>query len=361
MQKSFSRQTIVSKRGARFSLPDILKKYNAESFFLVRDGSFDCLPMKEVIEKTKLPFSVFSGFASNPLREQIDAGISAFNSVKSGAIVAVGGGSAIDTAKCIRLYSGAKNTPLIAIPTTAGTGSESTRFAVIYENGKKLSVEDDSILPDCALLDPDMLSSLPPFQKKCTMLDAFCQSVESFFSVNSTEYSRSLSLSALVDINGNYEKYLESDPTAGEIMMSAANRAGQAINIAKTTAAHAMSYKLSSLYSLPHGYAAALCLPGVWRYMLDNADKCIDSRGESYLKTVFSSLTAALGQNSDYDCLVYIEKLLASLNMTAPVLKSESDLEILVSSVNPERLRNNPVFLSHDALLSIYKNVFSHK
>ena len=159
---------------------------------------------------------VFGGFSPNPLYEQVLDGIHIFNGNHCDAIVAAGGGSALDVAKCIKLYchtvalhdeaQALSNTPsefnfllqeksdtgipLFAIPTTAGTGSESTRHAVIYYQGVKQSISHPSIVPDVAILEPSLLKSLPLYQKKCTMMDALCQAIESTWSVNSTDESK---------------------------------------------------------------------------------------------------------------------------------------------------------------------------
>jgi alcohol dehydrogenase class IV len=133
--------------------------------------------------------------------------------------------------------------------------------------------------------------------------------------------------------------------------MEASNLAGRAINITATTAAHAMSYKITSLYKLPHGHAVALCLPEVWSYMLGHTDDCIDSRGEEYLKDIFNQIAAII----DLD---YFKSMLEKLEMNYPkAINKDSELDILVQSVNPVRLKNNPVFLSTDVLKYMYERI----
>ena len=211
---------------------------------------------------------VFHDFTPNPKYEEVVDGVKVFNENICDTIVAVGGGSAIDVAKCIKLFSNMDSKgnylkqqispngiKLIAIPTTAGTGSESTRYAVIYYNGEKQSVTHDSCIPSAVVFNPYFLFSLPDYQKKATMLDALCHATESFWSVNSTKESIEFATQAITIILANYKGYFINEIQACKQMLMAANLAGKAINITQTTAGHAMSYKLTSLYGIAHGHA----------------------------------------------------------------------------------------------------------
>lgn len=329
-------------------------------FLLVHGKSFDGLGISSFFDT--LPHAEFSGFSPNPLYEQVVEGVKAFNENSCDMIVAVGGGSAIDVSKCIKLYCRMDSTvnylrqtpcdtgiPLIAIPTTAGTGSESTRHAVIYYNGVKQSISQPSIRPDVAVLEPSLLDTLPDYQRKCAMLDALCQAVESWWSMRVDNESMEYSRQAIELIRDNWREYIFNKiPQAAEAIMQAANYSGRAIDITTTTAPHAMSYKLSSLYGIPHGHAVALCMLPVWRYM----QKCIENRkdeGPSRLKTIFSKITI------DED---WFENLMKELEMLYPVSSSqEADIEKLASSVNPERLANNPVPLDCDIIKEIYRSI----
>lgn len=353
-------------------LTEELSRRGVKKLLLVCGRSFDRLPIKEVIEALPAETVRFSGFASNPLYEDVRKGVEVFRSEGCDSILAVGGGSAIDVAKCIKLYckmDPAQNyleqeysdtgVPLVAIPTTAGTGSESTRFAVIYYQGAKQSVAHESILPDHVVLEPAVLRDLPDYQKKCTMLDALCQAIESWWSVNSTPESMKYSRRAVTTIMGNWKSYIISheEDAAREIML-AANYAGRAINITQTTAPHAMSYKLTSLYGLPHGHAVAICLPEVWEYMLDHVDDCIDGRGIGYLLNTFADIARTLGCERPADAIAKIRELLAALDMNYPISKNrKQDLETLTQSVNPIRLKNNPVALDSVALRALYERI----
>ncbi len=359
-------------------LPQILKEVSCKKLFLVIDSSYPFLNIKDNIEALDMKKISFSDFTPNPLFEQVCNGIDLLKAEKCDTILAVGGGSTIDVAKCIKLAVLAKegndaiipplvNTlaacdgsklPFIAITTTAGTGSESTHNAVIYYEGTKQTVTNDSILPNYALLEPSVLKTLPLYQKKCTMMDALCQGIESWWSVNSTEESYEYSRKTIELIMQNWDSYIfENDSKAAEKIMLGANYSGCAINITATTAAHAMSYKITSLYNFPHGHAVACCLPFIWKYMVSNIENIIDPRGKVYLKEIFSRIATAMGCNSIEEAIIKFEEMMLKMELKQPVLNTLEELDILAKSVNPIRLKNNPIYLSEEVLRNLYADI----
>jgi len=359
-------------------LPAILKEVGCEKLFMVVDSSYPFLNIKDAIEALPVKERVmFSDFTPNPLYEQVCNGIELLKSSNCDTILAVGGGSAIDVAKCIKLAvlaeegnaaiipplvstrvacDGSK-LPFIAIPTTAGTGSESTHNAVMYYEGAKQTVTNDGVLPDYSILEPSVLKTLPLYQKKCTMMDALCQGIESWWSVNSTEESYEYSRKAIELIMVNWRKYIfDNDDEAAANIMLAANYGGRAINITATTAAHAMSYKITSLYKLPHGHAVAVCLPEIWEYMIEHMDKCIDKRGKEYLSGIFELISKAMGCENPKQAISFFRQMMQEMDMKNPVsVNRDEEIEILSSSVNPIRLKNNPILLDEKVLSSLYK------
>ena len=350
--------------------------------FLVCDSSFPFLNIKEDIENMGVPYVMYSDFTPNPLYEQVCKGIGLFQISKCDTIVAVGGGSAIDVAKCIKLAVLAKEgnaaiipplvrtrvacdgakLPFIAIPTTAGTGSESTHNAVMYYEGAKQTVTNDGVLPDYAVLEPTVLKTLPLYQKKCTMMDALCQGIESWWSVNSTEESYEYSRKTIELIMANWRKYIfENDDEAAKQIMLAANYGGRAINITQTTAAHAFSYKITSLYKLPHGHAVAVCLPEIWEYMIGHRDKCIDSRGQEYLSGIFVLISKAMGCENPEQAIAEFRQMMKEMDLKFPTaINRDEELEVLSTSVNPVRLKNNPVALDYQTILTIYSQIINY-
>ena len=356
-------------------MAEVLK--DSKKVFLVCDSSYPFLNIKEDIEGIGFPHVMFSEFTPNPRYEEVCKGIDLFQITKCDTLLAVGGGSAIDVAKCIKLAVLAKegnaaiipplvNTrvacdgtklPFIAIPTTAGTGSESTHNAVMYYEGSKQTVTNDGILPDVAILEPKVLKTLPLYQKKCTMLDALCQGIESWWSVNSTEESYEYSRKAIELIMANWRAYIfDNDEEAAANIMLGANYGGRAINITATTAAHAMSYKITSLYKFPHGHAVAVCLPEIWHYMLGHMYKCLDTRGEAYLTDIFSQIASAMGCSTPMEAIAKFREMLSDMEIQNPISENlPSDISLLTSSVNPIRLKNNPVELDEETICRLYE------
>ena len=141
-------------------------------------------------------------------------------------------------------------------------------------------------------------------------------------------------------------------------MLKAANIAGKAINITQTTAGHAMCYKLTTLYGIAHGHAAALCVSALMPYMINHTNDFVDIRGKSYLDKVFCDLSETMNCNTTDALCDKWNDIVSHLNLKALVCK-EKDYEILTSSINPTRLKNNPVRLSTDTINSLYHQILS--
>ncbi|MCR5150009.1 MAG: phosphonoacetaldehyde reductase [Clostridiales bacterium] len=332
-----------------------------KKIFLIHGGSYNSLPVKAYFEN--LPRVEFTAFSPNPKYEQIAEGVKLFNDSRCDLIVAVGGGSAIDVAKCVKLFCKMDENEnylsqkpfdtgvsLIAVPTTAGSGSEATKNAVIYYQGAKQSVAHPSLLPNAVLLEPSVLKFLPLYQKKCTMFDALCQAIESFWSANSTPESKELCKKAILLIKENRREYIEENTlAAAEKIMLASNLAGKAINITATTAPHAMGYKITTMYNLPHGHAVALCMSAVWEYILGNIDRCSDIRGKEYLNQMLSELPVTLDE---------FNALLQELQIEKPKSNDrEKDIDALVAAVNTAKLKTTPVEIDLPALRDFYSKI----
>lgn len=312
--------------------------------------------------------AVFSDFEPNPEFGSVMAGKKLFESLGCGALLAVGGGSAMDVAKGIKYYAGSCVTEpavlecrneieLIAVPTTAGTGSEATRFAVMYYEGEKRAAEHENLVPQFVILDASLLETLPGYQRASTAFDALCHATESLWSVKSTQQSRAYALEAIELFFANYRGYLDNDRAANEKMLACANLAGRAINISETTAAHAMSYKITKLKGLSHGHSAALCLPCVMRRIAANTEKTTDKRGGEFLNERLAELAAAFGCGSAGECAVLTEKMLIDCFGKVKISFSQQEIDLLASSVNIERLSNSPVEFDLAAVRAAYAEV----
>ena len=324
------------------------------------------------LDEITTPMIRFSDFQPNPLYESVVEGVKLLRDEDCDAIVAVGGGSALDVAKCIKAYcrmdgDGAdggflkqeiqdNGIPFLVMPTTAGTGSEATRYAVIYYDGKKQSVTSESFIPDTVLMDPDCLKTLPLYQKKATMCDALCHAIESFWSVNSTEESREYSKAAIQGVMEHMDGYLNNTEEGRKGMLLAANTAGKAINITQTTAGHAMCYKITSLFGCAHGHAAMLCDRVLYPWMTENTEKCIDPRGEEFLKQILDEIGNALGCENAKDGAKKLQEIFEKLEFDIPEA-TDKQYEELKTSVNPVRLKNHPVALNEETIDRLYHEI----
>ena len=356
------------------ALANIFDEQRITSMLVVADEYCLGFPISDKIREMDAESVWFSDFQPNPDIESVKKGIRVMLEEKCDAILAIGGGSAMDVAKAIKMFfeygldrelpvtdPTPNDMPLIAIPTTAGTGSEATRYAVVYKDGAKQSLTADWIIPGYVIMLPELLETLPDYQKKCTCMDALCHSVESFWSVNSTDESKEYSRKAMGMILDNIHPYLKGDTEAAKTMLRAANYAGKAINITQTTAGHAMSYKVTKLFGTPHGHAAAICVEKIWPYMLSHLDGCVDGRGEKYLARMFTELSALFtgDENASADLApAQFSSLMKELGLNAPKGITDKQLDILVTSVNPVRLKNNPVKLDESAIRYLYEQIF---
>lgn len=314
----------------------------------------------------------FSEFAQNPKLEDIEHGTELTRLFAPDAVVAIGGGSVIDMAKLINLLAAQQadcatiiegkapiqrsGKPLFALPTTAGTGSEMTHFAVAYIQHAKYSVAHPSMLPTMALIDPALTYRMPPKLTAVTGLDALCQAIESFWAVGATEESRRYAEEAISLILPSLSVAVTApNPEVREAMARGAMLAGKAINISKTTAPHALSYALTSHHGVPHGHAVALTLG---KCVLANAgakaEQIIHPEGERFHQLTMRRLLELFGVESAEQCDRSLRSLLTDIGLEATLaevgVNTPEDLVRLVSSVNTERLNNHPVKFSPEAL-----------
>lgn len=287
----------------------------------------------------------------------------AFLASDADCLLGWGGGSAIDLAKLSRcgptwiqnLTAGLPvdadrapdPRPMLAMPTTAGSGSEATPFAVVYRQEEKFSVAHPELLPHVAIVDPAWTYHLPPSLVAASGLDALCQSIESLWSVRSTVASRSEALHALQTVWRHLGISFESGTVESRDAMAwGAHCAGRAIGVSQTTAAHALSYALTARFGLAHGFAVALFMPALIKWNAETPDDQVsDPRGPEHLRQVMRQITDGLGASSHHDAADQFIDLLRRLE--APVRLRDvgldrRDVRWLAESVNAQRLQNNP-------------------
>lgn len=314
---------------------------------------------------------VFSDFNINPQIEDLRKGISVYEEGKYDLIIAIGGGSVVDMAKLISVFAHQENdiesylkadkiidnikTPLLAIPTTSGTGAETTAFAVLYNHKTKYSVASKTILPDYVFLSPKFSQTANPYLTACTGLDALCQAIESVWSVSSISESEEYAYRAIDIIWENLANAVNNnDIKAKTMMQEAAFLSGKAINITKTTAPHALSYAFTSYYNIPHGHAVALSLPYFIDFNYNILDSnCLDNRGSKSVKLRIDKILDILGTNPDMvtNSLVSFFKEI-NINIDIPSLIKDFNTDIIVNNVNTERLKNNPRKIDTDDIIN---------
>ena len=369
------KQIVLSGDDVKNKLDTVLSESGLKNVLLVCGHSISHLKWDGYFSSLKDRLGIrvhrFYDFEVNPSYEAVIRGVNELKSTGSGGIIAAGGGSAIDTAKCIKLFSDMditencldqkiipNNIPLYVIPTTAGSGSEATQFAVIYKEGKKRSVSDPSLIPSTVVHDPSVLKSLPHKQKAATLMDAVCHSIESMWSLLSTEENSGYAADALTLLWKNADRYLESDENTFEEVQYAAYMAGKAINISRTTAGHAMCYKITTTYGIPHGAAAALCVSELWKRMLEPSMECTDPKGISHISEILHRIASCMGKEEPTDAQKEFEKKVRECVIDIPHGLSDIEIDRLTRSVNAERMKNYPFRLTKEQIQDIYRSIF---
>ena len=288
------------------------------------------------LENARIAYEIFKDVVPDPPVEKIATGVKAMLEYKPDCIVAVGGGSAIDSSKSIRDFA-LKTEPygrcaLIAIPTTSGTGSEVTSFAVISDPQAKMKypLVSPDLTPDEAILDAELVRSVPPQITADTGMDVFTHALEAYVSTNNNEFSAALAEKA-IEIIGVFllRAYLDgNDMHARQKMHAASCLAGLAFNSASLGLNHGMAHQLGSNFHIPHGRANAMLLPHIIEF---NANINKHSRSQrEYLPAVkkYSTVANNLGLSS-YNKIMSVRSL---VNWTQFMLK-EMDIPLSISQM----------------------------
>lgn len=323
------------------NLQDLLKDVKKALVFT------DKFLFAKIKDKISCEFDVYDNFEVNPKEDQVKQAMSSHNINNYQAIIAFGGGSVIDFAKLYKHYN-QSSIKLIAIPTTAGTGSEATQFAVVYINGEKHSLDNSTILPNYAIVDSHFLQGSPKYLKASSAIDAYCQAIESYWSVQSTTESKAYAKEAIILAKENIINFVNSDnEICADSMAKASHLAGKAINISRTTAAHALSYKITSDYGIPHGHAVALSMADLFEANLNVDENTYqDNRGLDYVKTTMAEILAMIGVD---DFKQYWQGLAETIGLELSFEKLNIvNKQSIIKSVNQQRLKNNPKDITID-------------
>ena len=356
-----SYQIVRRGRGSIAKVPEITEKLGIRHPLIVGSGHLTGTLLKKVPALLTAP--VFSEYHPNPELQDALPAVEIFRREKCDGILSVGGGSAMDTAKAVKaiLHAGSTedaldgrypetmDTPHLAIPGTAGTGAEATQNAVVYLGTKKASLSHPALRPDGVILDAELLDTLPEYHKKSAALDALSQGIESWWSRSATEDSRVHAYLAVLGVLDNLKAYLAGDRHAAEEMMDASFQSGKAIQITRTTAAHAMSYMLTKRMGLAHGHACMLTLPVLWEMMQERED----------MQPVLQELSSIMRLGDIRMVPKLLKGIMYDLDMPVPPMPDTKKLDELASSVNTERLNNHPVAMTKDEIREAYRRAMT--
>lgn len=285
-------------------------------------------------------------------------------------IVAVGGGAVLDLAKAMRarfavVGEGAESklvfaddpinpVPLVAIPTTAGTGAETTQFAVVYVGMIKHSLDHAGLRPDWAVVDPALTASMGPRGSAASGMDALAQGIESIWSVASTAPSRTAAARAVrLALSCLESAVLEGRREARVGMSMAAHLSGIAINVTRTTACHAASYPMTARHGIPHGHAVALTLPAMLEFNAGvGPDDVLDPGGVDAARAKLAVVLDLLGVRDAAAGRRKLLELMTRLGLETSLGElGVTDLDpIVAEGFNPARAGNNPRRLTPDVL-----------
>ena len=267
------------------ALPPLLERLGIHTVLLVTDSTLRqagiTAPLEELLEKAGIRCAVFDGTRANPTVRNVEDAWALYQAEGCQGLIAFGGGSSMDCAKAVGARAAYPHKsmdqlkgllrvlrripPLVAIPTTAGTGSEVTLTAVITDSDKKhkYTMNDFTLIPRYAVLDPTVTYTLPPHLTASTGMDALTHAVEAYIGGSTTKETRRLALEAVRLIFANIETaYRDGDnPEARANMLQAAYRAGIAFSKSYVGYIHAVAHSLGGQYNIPHGLANAVLMP----------------------------------------------------------------------------------------------------
>lgn len=291
-----------------------IRTMNEKRFFIISDPFMVENKMinrvtDELLDKD---YKIYSDVVPDPPLESVAKGIATMRSYNPDCVIAIGGGSAIDTAKAVLFYSKIKNIKFVAIPTTSGTGSEVTSFSVITdkEKGIKYPLVSDEMLPHVAILDTQFVKSVPPHIVADTGMDVLVHAIEAYVSTASNDFSDAFAEKAIrLTWDYLYKSYSQPDNfEAKDKMHKASLMAGLAFNSASLGLNHAMAHNLGAKLKIPHGRVNAILLPRIIEFNSGvKSFNCTDIHpcAEKYVK--ISKMLGFEGNN----CKILVRKLVS--------------------------------------------------
>ena len=375
---------IVSEADSmRQKLGDLAKQYDATSAIIITDAGISDLGYvdiaQESLEQAGINVVIFDRVVADPPIEVVEQAIELARANQCNLVIGLGGGSPIDTAKIVALYSndfqsvnelleadisGFKKMPLFAIPTTAGTGAEATFVSVITaKDGSKKAIYTPKILPDVAILDATLTLKLPRHITAATALDAMVHCIEAYTSrTKKNPISDALAVKGLQMLWSNFYTVLHhgDDIDARADMLLGSTLAGIAFVNASVAAVHGLSYPLSINFHVPHGHANALVMCSVFTFNLPVAAPLYAELARAVMPIDTSGMTdieAAhqfINQLKDFLKTSGLKYRLNELDITAEDIPALADMVI---NTYARLIETNPMDMSLEEVKMIYQEI----
>ncbi len=369
--------------GAITRLPAILRDLGAQRVLLLTGrGSFEASGASAVMPALEAHARVerWADFATNTDSADLAVGLDLNRRLSPDVIVAIGGGSVLDMAKLVAGYhdvepagtvaaveagrpAASRAARLVLAPTTSGSGAEATHFAVVYVGEAKHSIAGPAMRADAVVLDPTLTRSGSAYQRATSGVDAVSQAIESLWATGATAASRRFARRGLGLALRSIEGFVaDADDRSARGMTLGSHLAGRAIDVSKTTAAHALSYAITKRYGVSHGHAVALTLGA---FLADHADARpsalqpgVDpAEHAGAMGEILAALDAADGLAAHARWHALLERLGLDTRLRDVGVGGQEELAALAGSVNVERLGNNPVAYDRDGLVRLLARV----
>ena len=374
-------QNIKFGAGTLDLLPDLAKELGKSKGYIISGPHLNKIGMvakcRKALKSAGMESECFTETEGNPSTDTVVKATEGFKKSKADFIVAFGGGSPLDVAKAVAVlatyggnivdYEGAGKVmgpvvPMIAIPTTAGTGSEVTAFSVITDHSRnyKLTVVSNYLLPAYVILDPDLIATVPANTAAACGIDAMVHALEAYISKAASPFSDIFAREALRLIGGSIRDYVadRSNPAACESMMVGSLFAGIAFSHARLGNVHAMSHPVSAYFDVPHGVANAILLPTVVDFNKDAADP------EKY-RYIYGCISKDMGADINFTPDMLATEI-RMLNYELGILPTLSDIgvtsdkfeQMADDAMKSGNIQCNPQFTMKNDILKLYEQVF---
>ncbi len=373
-------ETSYHGAGAIQSIPAEVKSRKLTKAFVCSDPDLVKFgvtkKVTDVLEAAGLDYELYSNIKPNPTIENVQSGVAAFQTANADYIIAIGGGSSMDTAKGVgiiianpefadvRSLEGAvdtpnKSIPILAVPTTAGTAAEVTINYVItdVEKNRKMVCVDPHDIPVVAFVDPDMMSSMPKGLTAATGMDALTHAIEGYITAGAWELSDMFHLKAIEIISRSLRGAVENTPEGREGMALGQYVAGMGFSNVGLGIVHSMAHPLGALYDTPHGVANAIILPTVMEY---NAE----ATGEKY-RDIAKAMGVEGTENMSVEeyrkaAVDAVKQLAKDVGIPADLkeIVKEEDIPFLAQSAYDDACRpGNPKETSVEDLAALYRSL----